>query len=148
MTKISNGASFSKIKSIGIFDHTYLRHKKVIFPVFFVPPRGASCMGNWVGISIGVTSNQTIFDVAPSHAVCTWKLKIHKTYKYLGDTEFFRLQGIKVLKATVSGVFEDLKFKISEGSDKNWSCPVLKYPRNCRLHATLIQKVLKKSWIG
>ena len=27
------------------------------------------------------------------------------------------------MKATVSGVFEDLKFKISEGSDQNWSCP-------------------------
>ena len=25
------------------------------------------------------------------------------------------------VKATVSGVVEDLKFKISEGSDKNWS---------------------------
>ena len=24
---------------------------------------------------------------------------------------------------TVSGVFEDLKFKISEDSDQNWSCP-------------------------
>ena len=34
--------------------------------------------------------------------------------------------GIKdqgILKATVSGVFEGLKFKISEGSDQNWSCP-------------------------
>ena len=27
------------------------------------------------------------------------------------------------MKATVSGVFEDLKFKISEGSDQNSSCP-------------------------
>ena len=27
------------------------------------------------------------------------------------------------MKATVSGVLEDLKFKISEGSDQNWSCP-------------------------
>ena len=27
------------------------------------------------------------------------------------------------MKATVSGVFEDLKFKISEGSDQNLSCP-------------------------
>ena len=39
----------------------------------------------------------------------------------LGCVTFFRLQGI--LKATVSGVLEDLKFKISEGSDQNWSCP-------------------------
>ena len=28
-----------------------------------------------------------------------------------------------ILKSTVSGVLEDLKFKISEGSDQNWSCP-------------------------
>ena len=28
-----------------------------------------------------------------------------------------------MVKATVSGVFEDLKLKISEGSDQNWSCP-------------------------
>ena len=28
-----------------------------------------------------------------------------------------------MLKATVSGVFEDLKFKISEGSNQNFSCP-------------------------
>ena len=39
----------------------------------------------------------------------------------IGDSGFFRLQGIKVciVKATVFGVFEDLKFKISEGSDQN-----------------------------
>ena len=28
-----------------------------------------------------------------------------------------------ILTNTVSGVFEDLKFKISEGLDQNWSCP-------------------------
>ena len=28
-----------------------------------------------------------------------------------------------ILKATVFGSFEDLKFKISEGSDQNLSCP-------------------------
>ena len=27
------------------------------------------------------------------------------------------------MKAIVSGVFEDLKFEISEGADINWSCP-------------------------
>ena len=37
----------------------------------------------------------------------------------LGDSGFFILQGI--VKATVFGVFEDLKFKISEGSYQNWS---------------------------
>ena len=31
--------------------------------------------------------------------------------------------GIKVYWRLVSRVFEDLKFKISEGSDQNWSCP-------------------------
>ena len=46
-----------------------------------------------------------------------------------------------ILKATVSGVFEDLKFKIS--AFWNFKLKVLKYPTNCRLHATLIQKVLK-----
>ena len=39
----------------------------------------------------------------------------------LGDSGFFRLQGI--VEATVFGVFEDLKFNISGGSDQNWSCP-------------------------
>ena len=39
---------------------------------------------------------------------------------YVGDSGFFqtsRYQGI--VKATVFGVFEDPKFKISEGSDQN-----------------------------
>ena len=42
----------------------------------------------------------------------------------LADSEFvldFRYQG--GVKSTVSGVFEDLKFKISEGYKQNWSCP-------------------------
>ena len=37
---------------------------------------------------------------------------------------FFRLQSINyqgILKATVSGVFQDLKFEISEGLDQNWA---------------------------
>ena len=39
----------------------------------------------------------------------------------LGDTGFFRRQGTYqgIVKSAVSGVFEDLKFKISEGSDQN-----------------------------
>ena len=28
-----------------------------------------------------------------------------------------------IVKATIFRVFEDIKFKISEGSDQNWSCP-------------------------
>ena len=44
---------------------------------------------------------------------------------WVGDWTFHlssrnKIQGIK---ATFSGVFEDPKFKISEGSDQNWSCP-------------------------
>ena len=35
-----------------------------------------------------------------------------------GFTKFGNQGGVK---ATVSGVVEDLKFKISEGSDPNWS---------------------------
>ena len=71
-----------------------------------------------------------------------------------------RYQGI--VKTTVSEVFEDLKFKISEGSDQNWSCPesqfswdsqqgrvrttsilVLIYSINCNLHNTLIPNLVK-----
>ena len=37
------------------------------------------------------------------------------------DFSDYRYQDI--VKATVSGVFEDLKFKISEGLDQNRSCP-------------------------
>ena len=73
------------------------------------------------------------------------------------------------MESTVLGVFEDLKLKISESYKQNWSSPaklrqptgqsqenftfgpsllnfklkVLEYPRNCRLHATLILKVQK-----
>ena len=35
----------------------------------------------------------------------------------LGDTGFFKLQGI--VKSKVSGAFEDLKFEISEGCKQN-----------------------------
>ena len=31
------------------------------------------------------------------------------------------------MKATVSGVFEDLQFKISEGSDSDFACSLLKF---------------------
>ena len=46
--------------------------------------------------------------------------KILKDGYELVDTWFFRLQGIK---AAVSGAFEDVKFKISEGYKQNWSWP-------------------------
>ena len=89
----------------------------------------------------------------------------------LGDSGVFwtsRYQGI--VKITVSWVLDDLTFKISKGSDQNWSCPhfswdsqqgrlrttsilvwafwnfkhkVLKYSRNCSLHNTLIPNLVK-----
>ena len=43
------------------------------------------------------------------HSVCTYGMS------------YFCYQDI--LTNAVSGVFEDPKFRISEGSDKNWSCP-------------------------
>ena len=45
----------------------------------------------------------------------------HATLADLGFFKNFLYQG--GVKSTVSWAFEDLKFKISEGSDKNWSCP-------------------------
>ena len=84
--------------------------------------------------------------------------------------DFFRLQGIKVfwsrsvVKATVSGVFQDITYKISEGSDQfswdshqgrlrttsisfqavgNFKLKVLKYSRNCSLHNTLILNLVE-----
>ena len=45
-------------------------------------------------------------------------------HSILADSGFFKnflyQSGVK---STVSGVFEDLKFKIFEDSDKNWSFP-------------------------
>ena len=44
-----------------------------------------------------------------------WKYRNRRT---LGNSRYQ-----SIVKATVSGVFEDLKFKISEDSDQNWSRP-------------------------
>ena len=41
----------------------------------------------------------------------------------LADSGFFGAFSISGLKSTVSGVFEVLKFKISEGYDQNWCFP-------------------------
>ena len=41
-------------------------------------------------------------------------------YIYLGFHQVWYQGGVK---ATVSGIVEDLKFKISEGSDPNWCFP-------------------------
>ena len=61
------------------------------------------CMIKSIGISINYTKILTTYTI------------------YIRGCQKF---GIKVyLKDTVSGVFEDLNFKISEGSDQNWSCP-------------------------
>ena len=52
----------------------------------------------------------------------TWIVGYHKFKVFiLADSGFFKnflYQG--GMKSTVSWVFEDLKFKISEGSDQNW----------------------------
>ena len=63
----------------------------------------------------------------------------------LGYVTFLGYQG--VLKATVFGVFEDLKFKISAKilvrAFRNFKLKVLKYPRNSSLHNTLIPNLVK-----
>ena len=76
---------------------------------------------------------------------------------------FLDLQYQGGAKFTVFGVFEDLKFKISEGYKKNWDSQqgsdmktsiliqafwnlkpkVLKYQWNCRPHATVISILVK-----
>jgi hypothetical protein len=69
-----------------------------------------------------------IFDLSKNFAFPDTMLKSKNYFTFktflvickLGDSGFFltsRYQGI--VKATHSGVFEDLKFKISEGSDQN-----------------------------
>ena len=52
-----------------------------------------------------------------------------------------KLRAVDV-KSTVSKVFEDLTFKISDGYKQNWSfkCKVLKYQGNFRPHLTMIYK--------
>ena len=56
-------------------------------------------------------------------------LKGHRTiyifsHYMLGDVIFVLTSRYQdILTNTVSVVFEDLKFKISEGSDQNWRCP-------------------------
>ena len=49
------------------------------------------------------------------------------------------------MKSTASGVFEDLKFKISEGYKQNWNFKlnVVKYQWNFRPHATVISNLVK-----
>ena len=76
----------------------------------------------------------------------------HYLRKYgVYNLRFYQVWYQVIVKATVFGIFEDFKFKISEDSDQNWSCPdsaqlavSVKYPRNCSLHNTL---KTKKSYI-
>ena len=44
-------------------------------------------------------------------------------YNYYVHQGFHQVWYQSIMKATVSGVLEDLTFKISEDSDQNWSCP-------------------------
>ena len=86
--------------------------------------------------------SQTTFTIYGSHLLfATRKDYVCK----LDDSGFFKnflYQG--GVKSIVSWVFKDLKFKISEGTPIwvlaywNSKLKVLKYPKNCRLHATLI----------
>ena len=76
---------------------------------------------------------------------------VHVEVGTLADSGFlknFLYQG--GVKTTVFWVFEDLKFKISEGWDQNWvgtfsnlKLKVLNYSKNCSLHATLIPNLVK-----
>ena len=53
------------------------------------------------------------YQVIPQFYVCIFRwFRIFQTSSYQG-----------IVKTTVSGVFEDLKFETSEGSYQNWSCP-------------------------
>ena len=42
-----------------------------------------------------------------------------KFFNIIGTMRFHQVQYQGIVRTTVSGVFEDLKFKISEGSDQN-----------------------------
>ena len=47
---------------------------------------------------------------------------------YVSTYGFHQVWYQGIVKATVSGVFEDLKFKISEGSENfNFACSILKF---------------------
>ena len=63
----------------------------------------------------------------------------------LGDTGFFRLQGIKVLwRLQFFGVFVVSNFRRLRPKLKmSWVCPVLLYSKNCSLHNTLIPNLVK-----
>ena len=85
-----------------------------------------------------------------------WTILSRKT-KYL--TTLFQFKG-NILTVYLLGVSPSLvsNWDSQQGRGRktsillvafwNFKLKVLKYPRNCRLHATLILKVFKKSWIG
>ena len=54
-------------------------------------------------------------------SICTNYYYICAKTLLLIDVQLVWYQGI--VKSTVSGVFQDLKLKISEGSDQNWCFP-------------------------
>ena len=84
------------------------------------------------------------------------KSKLNMDISYpLGDTGFFRLQGIKVLwRLQFLGYLRTLSLKFQKARTKiqvvltlpGWLSQflkVLKYSRNCRLHNTLIPNLVK-----
>ena len=54
---------------------------------------------------------------------CFFKFMIGTQNSMYIHQEFHQVRYQGIVKATVTEGFEDLKFKISEGSDQNWSCP-------------------------
>ena len=82
------------------------------------------------------------------HPSRIWKANDNSDYisKGISSHNRYTLGDQGIVKATVSGVFEDLMFKISEGSDQNWSCPEfaqLAGPAKLSLHNTLILNLVK-----
>ena len=117
-----------------------------------------------VSLGISGTPYESIIDSRHWPLIKCDRLRKYDTYTSADSWSFLVFWYRSGVKSTVSEVFEDLKFKISEGYKQNWSwsqqgrarktsilvlafwnfkIKVLKYPRNCRLHATLILNLLK-----
>ena len=91
----------------------------------------------------------------PSNSIQLGNKAVSGSYIFIRWFRIFQTsRNQDIVKATVFGVFEDLKFKISEGSDQNWSCPdsallaVSVNIPNCSLHNTLIPWSLKRFCIA
>ena len=75
-----------------------------------------------------LTCTVAVGDAAQNHSDSARNV-CHKEAAQMYFVEVLQLENIlcfkvsRYMKATVSGVFEDLKFKIAEGLDQNQSCP-------------------------